>query len=83
MGWTVMAHTAADVAVVESRANSLCCLIGRVDDARDICHLNQTARTPILKGKVLYVYVTGTFRGHFFVDDVEDGLIIFMQDGWA
>jgi hypothetical protein len=70
MGRTVMAHTASDVAIVESGANGLCSLISGVDDARDVCHLDQATRAPILKGKVLYVYVTGTFGRHFFVDDV-------------
>jgi hypothetical protein len=78
MGRMVMAHAVADVAIVKCRANGLGSLISGVDDAGDICHFNQATSMPILKGKILYVYMTSTFRGHFFVDDVQNSLVIFM-----
>ena len=66
----VMAHTAANVAVVEGGADSLGSLISWVDDAGDVGHGDQVTCAPFLQSKVLDIAVPSTFQGDLFVDDV-------------
>jgi hypothetical protein len=76
----VKAHAAGNVMVVQSWSNGFGCLVSWVDDARDVCHLYNASGMPFLEGKVLDVTVVCPLRGDLFVDNVKDGLIIFVHD---
>ena len=75
----VMPHGTTSMSGEKGPAKRLRRVIRRVDDARDVPHVQNTSLTPLLNGKMLNIDVARTWGRLALVDHSDSSLVIFVQ----
>lgn len=76
---TIVTHQATGVASMKYPCDGLGKAVSRVDDTRDVYHVNVASSLPFLNGEVLNVNVTRTRRGTTGVDHLDGRFVIFIE----
>jgi hypothetical protein len=78
---TMAAHQSRYMLSIQLQGKCLGSLVARIDDTRDMHHLEDTSIVPFLYAKVLYVDMTGLQCGLVVINHVHRGLVIDVENG--
>ena len=83
MGGTDVTHCSANVAMMQGPTKTLGEVVSNVDLCGNAIQFDLLLGPPFLDGKCLHSNMPGARGGLGAVDNVDHGLIVFMQERWS